>query len=102
MFCLGVRGRVSHREFLEVFMLLMVLWAGLSLRTQLAVHPHTEVPHRFRAGDDVEGGRQRGALVEVAHPQLRPSKLPLNVSVVLHVGVWQRVKMEDTFKLNMV
>lgn len=62
---------------------MVVLPGGLAPPVQLAVEPHEQVPDGLGAGDDVEGGRQRPALVEVAHPQLGAGELPLDVGVVL-------------------
>lgn len=64
----------------------------LSPPAQLVVEPHQQVPDGLGAGDDVERGRQRPALVEVAHPQLGASELPLDVGVVLR---WWRGERED-------
>lgn len=47
---------------------------------QLVLAAQTQQPqYQFRGGKDVEGRRQSGALLEVAHPQLRAGKLPLRV-----------------------
>lgn len=61
---------------------LLIRWRW-SLATQPTVQPYAQVPHGLGAGDDVEGWGQRAPLVEVAHPQLGPGELPLDVSVVL-------------------
>lgn len=73
----------SHREFSEIFAFVRVVPRRLAPPAQLVVEPHQQVPDGLGAGDDVERGRQRPALVEVAHPQLGASELPLDVGVVL-------------------
>ena len=42
-----------------------------------------EVEDRLWTDDEVERRWQRRAVIEVAHPQLGPSELPLPVSVIL-------------------
>ena len=42
-----------------------------------APHPLDQADQGLGGGHDVEGGRQRGARLKVADPQLRPRKLPL-------------------------
>lgn len=43
-----------------------------------------EITHSFGCREDVEGWGQGGPVVEVAHPQLSPGKLPLLVFMALH------------------
>lgn len=73
----------SHRELSQVFALVRVVPRRLAPPAQLVVEPHQQVPDGLGAGDDVEGGGQRPALVKVAHPQFGARKLPLDVGVVL-------------------
>lgn len=90
----------SHREFSEIFAFVRVVPRRLAPPAQLVVEPHQQVPDGLGAGDDVERGRQRPALVEVAHPQLGAGELPLDVGVVLRGredgldrvhGFWRRL-----------
>lgn len=78
----------AHREFSEVFAFVRVVPRRLAPPAQLVVEPHQQVPDGLGAGDDVERGRQRPTLVEVAHPQLGASELPLDVGVVLRGLGW--------------
>lgn len=73
----------SYHEFSEVLTLVRVVPRRLAPPAQLVVEPHEQVPEGLGAGDDVEGWRQRAALVKVTHPQLGAGKLPLDVGVVL-------------------
>lgn len=73
----------SHRELSQIFTLVRVVPRRLTPPAQLVVEPHQQVPDGLGAGDDVEGGRQRPALIKVAHPQLGARKFPLDVGVVL-------------------
>lgn len=54
------------------------------------LHAVLDVPHEVEDGlgadDEIEGRGQGGARIEVAHPELGASELPLLVSVVLCVG----------------
>lgn len=89
----------SYHEFSEVLTLVCVVSRWLASPAQLIVEPHEQVPEGLGAGDDVEGWRQRAALVEVAHPQLSAGELPLDVSVVLRDIKRQR-GTEDTPKIQ--
>lgn len=71
----------------------------LTSPAQLVVEPHEQVPEGLGAGDDVEGRRQRAALVKVTHPQLGAGKLPLDVSVVLQ-DIERRCVMENKTKYS--
>lgn len=73
----------SHRELSQIFALVRVVPRRLAPPAQLVVDPHQQVPDRLGAGDDIERGGQRPALVKVAHPQLGARELPLDVGVVL-------------------
>ena len=45
--------------------------------------PFAEVEDALRGRDDVEGGRDGPALLEVGDPKLAPGKLPLDVGLLL-------------------
>ena len=47
--------------------------------------PLDEVEHALWGGDDVEGGRDGPALLEVRDPQLAPRELPFDVGFFLRV-----------------
>ena len=55
----------------------------LGASTQLVLEPAQDLPHRLGGGDDVERGRHRASLLEVRHPQLGASVLPLQISIIL-------------------
>lgn len=59
------------------------------LLAQVCPYPLDQVPQGLGAGDDVEGRGQGAAFLKVAHPELRPRELPLDVRVVLRRGTGQ-------------
>lgn len=60
-----------------LFVVRVITWA------QLVVDPLAEVPDRLGTGDDVKRRGQSGTFIKVAHPELRPCELPLDIRVVL-------------------
>lgn len=93
----SVRSSPSYRELPQVFTFVRVVPGWLASPAQLVVEPHEQVPDGLGAWDDVEGRRQRAALVKIAHPQLGAGKLPLNVSVILqdkrNEDLWQTLDL---------
>lgn len=65
-----------------MFMGVFFRWSSLR-PAEPPVYPQTQVPEGLRTGDYIERWRECPTLIKVTHPQLGPSKLPFDVSVVL-------------------
>jgi len=50
---------------------------------ELGLDGRGQSQNSFWTGDEVEGHRERPSLLKVGDPKFCPSKLPLNVSIVL-------------------
>lgn len=61
----------------------MATAAGLAEPYQAGLDAEDQVVEGLWAGNQVEGGGQGAALVEVGEPQLGSGKLPLHVGVLL-------------------
>lgn len=68
----------THSNRLHVLLL-----DGLGVTAELSLDPLEDVQDRLGRRDDVERRWTRAALLEVADPQLRPGKLPLDVGAFL-------------------
>ena len=71
------------------FTSLCFLWTS----AQSVPDPQNHIPHRLRGWDDIEWSRNSLALLEVTHPQLGSSILPLCVCITLKMK-WQFVAAE--------
>lgn len=75
---LGLRIEHAHLHFVVVPMAV-----GLTDVYQAGLDAEDQVVEGFGAGNQVEGGREGAALIEVGQPQLGPGKLPLHIGILL-------------------
>lgn len=71
------------REELYLDALPSIVFLLSGAEAELSLEPAQDVVEGFGAGDEVEGGGERAAVVEVADPQLRASELPLFIRLTL-------------------
>lgn len=79
----GLRVNTPDRITTHSNRLHVLLLDGLGVTAELSLDPLEDVQNRLGRRDDVERRWTRAALFEVADPQLRPGKLPLDVGAFL-------------------
>lgn len=92
-------------EHAHLQLAVMAMAVGLAEAYQAGLDAEDQVVEGLRAGNQVEGGGQSPALVEVGEPQLGSGKLPLHISIFLQKhtggdrgGAWNKQWWEESEK----